>query len=141
MRPFVLSLAAGAALATFSLVASSAEQAAPAGEKSAPVAEPSAPVAAMRVYVDPETGTLVDHPVTDEQRAMAEQVRTELEQNPNPGWKVYPSGAIGADLEGRFEMSTVATVGADGKVTYHCDDEDYVGHDHAGHQLPAREEK
>ena len=62
MRPFVLSLAAGAALATFSLVASSAEQAAPAGEKSAPVAEPSAPVAAMRVYVDPETGTLVDHP-------------------------------------------------------------------------------
>ncbi len=137
MRSFYLGLAAMAALATMSLSAQAAEKAEKA-EKSA--AQPSA-AAAMRVYVDPETGTLVDHPVTDEQRAIATQVAEELQQNPNPGWKVYPSGAIGADLDGRFEMSTVATVGADGKVSYHCDDEDHVGHDHAAAVSAAREVK
>lgn len=136
MRPYVLGLAAFAALATSSLSVSAAEKAAPVAEK-APVA-----AAAMRVYVDPETGTLVDHPVTDEQRAVAEQVTAEVQQNPNPGWKVYPSGAIGADLEGRFEMSTVATVGKDGKVSFHCDDGDHVGEDHGAVEAPSvREEK
>lgn len=132
MRSSIHTFAAAAAIALLSVAAQAADQ---------PATEKGQPAPAMRVYVDPETGTLVDHPVTAEQRAMAEQVSAELQQNPNPGWKVYPSGAIGADLEGRFEMSTVATVGSDGKVSYHCDDEDHVGHDQAAAEAPAREER
>jgi hypothetical protein len=131
MKSKTLYLATAIAMGAMSLSVHAADEA-----KAAPSS-----ALAMRVYVDPETGTLVDHPVTDEQRAVAEQVTAELQANPNPGWKVYASGAIGADLEGRFEMSSVATVDADGKLSFHCDDEDHVGHDHDAAQQPARDVK
>jgi hypothetical protein len=133
MLPFVKRLAAAAALASISLFALAADE---------PVAPAEAPVAAqgVRVFVDPETGTLVDRPVTAEQQAAAAGAsEASFDQPSMLPERMHPSGAVVVDLQGRHEVSTVASVGADGKLAFHCDADDHSGHDHSAPAQPARE--
>jgi hypothetical protein len=92
----------------------------------------------MRAYVDPETGTLVDRPVTEEQQAAAAS-EPQFDQPEMLPERMHPSGAVIVDLQGRHEVSTVVTVGADGKLAFHCDATDHTGHDHAAPAPAARE--
>jgi hypothetical protein len=91
----------------------------------------SAPTeSAMRAYVDPETGGLVDHPVTDKQRLDATKAMPAPDLS-----KVteihHADGTIEVQLNGQFEESVVAHVDAHGNRHIQCNE---AGHHHEQEQ-------
>lgn len=85
-----------------------------------PAAQPS-----MRAYVDPETGKLVDRPVTPEQKRAA--AKGGLAPNKAAVTKIqHANGMREYDLNGRADEALVATVRPDGSLEYRC----------AGHDVP-----
>ena len=85
--------------------------------------------AGMRAYVDPETGTLTDRPVTAKQARDAaaamptgDASKVRMIQHAN-GMREY-------QLNGQADEALVAVVGADGKIEYRCAAHGVV-HDHA----------
>lgn len=85
--------------------------------------------AGMRAYVDPETGTLVDRPVTAKQKRDAaaavttgDASKVRMIQHAN-GMRTY-------QLNGQADEALVAVVGADGRIEYRCAAHG-VAHDHA----------
>lgn len=76
----------------------------------------------MRVYLDPETGTLVDRPVTAEQKAAASSDAQDLfNQDSSDLQEVrHPDGSVSMDLQGRFEMASSAYRMEDGSIGYTC---------------------
>jgi hypothetical protein len=76
--------------------------------------------AAMRVYIDPKTGEVVEPPAgapaAELPKSQANALSTSvdrLEETPSP----MPGGGVLLDLKGRFQSPLVATPGADGKIT------------------------
>lgn len=151
-----------AVAAAFAAPAGAAEtQAAPAPqaeqqEKTADVASPTEGVvvtvhpapgpmaSAVRAYIDPENGRLVDRPVTEEQRRAEAEGLTS-----GPGAPIIqmrmPDGSTMAILNGNFEMANTAFRGPDGQLHTVCDDVAHAGqprHVHLKQQpAPAREER
>jgi hypothetical protein len=86
-----------------------------------PPAGAAASVPQMRAYIDPETGQLIDHPVTEEQKRAARQGTNA------PGAGVvqtfhHADGSIEVVLNGAADSELIATVGKDGKVKMECTD-------------------
>lgn len=82
-------------------------------------AQPPAAQPAMRAYVDPETGALVDRPVTEEQKRAAAQ--DALAPNTAKVVKIqHANGMREYDLNGRADEAMIATVRADGSLEYRC---------------------
>jgi hypothetical protein len=81
--------------------------------------------AAMRAYIDPETGKLVSHPVTAEQKRAAQQAAS----RPAPVVQTihHADGSVEDVLNGAADAVLTATVGKDGKIHMHCSD---GTHDH-----------
>lgn len=99
----------------------------------------------MRVYLDPETGTLVDRPVTAEQKAAASSDAQELfNQDSSDLQEVrHPDGSVSMDLQGRFEMASSAYRMENGSVGYTCTDVEHAAqgdHTHTA-AAPARDLK
>lgn len=115
--------------ATFLSVATLAGAAEPASKPDSTASAGTSPKGAMgmRVYVDPETGALVDRPVTPAQKNAAAAENAQFRQD-DTGLKVvtHPDGSISIDLEGRFQMATEAQVSADGSVRVTCNDADHA---------------
>ncbi|MGH8041412.1 MAG: post-PEP-CTERM-1 domain-containing protein [Rudaea sp.] len=92
------------------------------GEKaSVPASAAPAQTSQLRAYIDPETGRLVDHPVTAEQKRAAAQGM----QLPNRGPVQeihHADGSIEVVLNGAADSELIATVGKDGKVSVQCTD-------------------
>ncbi len=87
------------------------------GEKAAHSPEGAA---GMRVYIDPNTGEILEPPAgapaaeTPESLEKAFNTSSEgLVETPSP----VPGGGIILDLQGRFRSPLVATQGADGKIS------------------------
>ena len=108
------------ALALGALLAANAADGNAAGAD-APAAQP-----AMRAYVDPETGRLVDRPVT------AEQARDAAKAAPVGGdaSKVtrveHANGMRQYKLHGQADEALVAVVRADGSLEYRCSEHGVV---------------
>ena len=115
-RIVLTALAVTAALAAVALLADGRETEKPVKERPAPRAEvasgtleDTAPGAGgMRVYLDPETGAVLDRP-TDPltERLLDERLSTyggDLLEEPLPG------GGYRVDLRGRFQSAVVATI-------------------------------
>lgn len=99
-----------------------ADHASSKNEKTA--AQPPAAQSAMRAYVDPETGMLVGHPVTEEQKRAATNA---LAPSTAKVTKIqHANGMREYDLAGRADEALVATVRPDGSLEYRC----------AGHDVP-----
>ena len=84
-----------------------------------PPAAASAPQ--VRAYIDPETGQLIDHPVTEDQKRAAQQGMKA------PGAGVvqtfhHADGSIEVVLNGAADSELIATVGKDGRVKVECTD-------------------
>jgi hypothetical protein len=80
-----------------------------------------ATTANMRVYVDPETGTLSPTPVTQEQREHAQrEVRSASAQSNQFPSKRMPDGSLMVEFGENMMMDTTATVDADGKTHINC---------------------
>lgn len=83
--------------------------------------------AGLRAYIDPETGRLVERPVT------AEQQRAAVQDIAAPDFSKiqeirHADGSIETIFNGQVDNALIATVGKDGKVSMHCSE---PGHDHA----------
>ena len=103
--------------------------------------------AAMRVKLDPESGTLV-HDTTP----LAQNKAPELEAMLNRSdvglvQEFLPNGTVRVDLQGRFQNASVAHIGDDGAVHTLCSDQlhEVQGHlnacTHASSSAPALEVK
>ncbi len=102
--------------------------------KPAPVADaaPASTVtpaasAGLRAYIDPETGRLVERPVTTEQQRAAAQDIAAPDFSKIQEIR-HPDGSIETIFNGQVDNALIATVGKDGKVSMHCSE---AGHDHA----------
>ena len=106
--------------------AAPASTTAPANKVAAPTTTTPASTPAIRAYVDPETGRLVGHPVTDEQKRAATQTLTtpRLDRVQEVH---HADGSTEYVLNGAANAEIIATVGKDGKIHTHCTD--------ASHQL------
>ena len=76
--------------------------------------------AAMRAYIDPETGVL-----TQSHAAGTESADTELDNSLNRSTAglvevTHPDGHVSVDLQGRFQSASVARINADGEVETTC---------------------
>lgn len=88
-----------------------------------PAAGYTSSVAGMRVYVDPESGALVDRPVTQEQKDAATADAALFRQDDSGLTLVtHPDGSKSVDLEGRYELATQIHKSANGAVSYSCND-------------------
>lgn len=88
-------------------------------EKEKAAARPPAADPAMRAYVDPETGRLVDRPVTQQQKRDA--ARNAPLQDAAKVEKIErPNGTRQYKLNGQAEEALVATVRPDGSLEYRC---------------------
>lgn len=89
-----------------------------ADKPAAQTAEPAVQ-SAMRAYVDPETGRLVDRPVTEQQARDAAQAVTT-----GDAAKVtridHANGMRQYNLNGQADEALVAIVRADGSLEYRC---------------------
>lgn len=92
----------------------------PATNKTAPAAS-----AGMRVFIDPQTGQIIDHPVTAEQKRAAQQAQSVA--SPVVQTIVHPNGMIETRLNGAANAQIVATSDGHGHVHLRCND--------ASHQL------
>lgn len=84
-----------------------------------PPAAASAPQ--MRAYIDPETGQLIDHPVTEEQKQAARQGMNVPAAGVVQTFH-HADGSIEVVLNGAADSELIATVGKDGKVRMECTD-------------------
>ena len=137
MKSLFLGAAIGTATVAFSTVASPAPPTpAPAPAQSSPQKATASTGGQMRAYVDPETGKLVGHPVTEEQKRAAEQAR----QLPAPVVQTihHPDGSTEDVLNGAANAQMIATVGEDGKLHVHCTE---AAHEHALDETGAAGEK
>jgi hypothetical protein len=126
---------------TVEAAVATAQANAPAGATVTVVPGPAPQGAAVRAYIDPETGLLVDRPVTEEQRRAEAEGLTS-----GPGAPVIemrmPDGSVMAILNGNFEMASTAVVAPDGRLQTVCDDAAHAGqprHVHLKPRAPARE--
>ena len=108
-------------------LAGSSAQSAPTGGTTPKVQPAPAAQGQMRAYIDPETGQLIDHPVTEEQKRAAQQGMKA------PGADVVQTlhradGSIEYVLNGAANAELMATIGKDGKVHFQCTD---PTHNHA----------
>lgn len=80
-------------------------------------------VAGMTVYKDPVSGRLMPLPAHELRRLLSPDLQhaTSMSQV-GLTEEALPGGGVTLDLQGRFRSFTWATIGADGKVTVHCDD-------------------
>jgi hypothetical protein len=103
--------------------------------------------AAMRVRLDPESGTLLL-----DTSPMATNKATDLEamlSRSDEGLvsEFLPNGTVRVDLQGRFQNASVAHIGADGRIHTNCTDQlheaqDHLtGTDHAASEAPVLEVK
>lgn len=85
-----------------------------------PTAPPATAGAALRVRLDPETGTIV--PVTDlSQKELAQQMKRMLNRSAEGLPEVrHADGGVAMHLRGRFQSLSVATADADGQVRTGC---------------------
>ena len=75
---------------------------------------------AMRVAIDPETGTFKHVPAEPNLKGLNMNRSVEgLTQ------VIHPDGSASIDLQGRFQCYVTASVDADGKVDYGCDHADH----------------
>ena len=86
--------------------------------------------AAMRVRLDPESGTLLL-----DTSAVAADKATDLEamlSRSDEGLvsERLPNGTVRVDLQGRFQNASVAHIGADGLVHTNCTDQLHEAQDH-----------
>lgn len=121
-------VAAGAALLVLAFALPLALAArGPAGDETVATA-PGA--AAMRVAVDPETGTLGPAPAGDK----AADVRLQqMLRRDTEGLEqvVHPDGSVSVDLQGRFMNASLARITEDGEIETTCT----TDHDHAADYL------
>lgn len=138
-------LAAGVALAM--LASSSFAADAPAQQSRKPESAQSQD--AMRVYRDPATGALSSQPAGEQQAADSTASESRFsDSSEGLTEKRHSSGMVSVDLQGRFESTMVAKVGADGTLTIGCGE---AAHGSAPHShgadgkavpaTPAREER
>ena len=128
----------GALLSASAIVSAAENPSAPATEKSkadapqseAAQAQSAHAEAGLRVYVDPATGQIVSQPVTAEQQraaAAADAANASFNQSDEGLQIVYfADGSSMMDLQGRFQLATVATAQADGTVRTSCNDADHL---------------
>jgi hypothetical protein len=106
-------------LLSFGLVAAAGRG----GHSSSPPADaaPAAPgTAALRVAIDPESGTLVPAPPSLDAKADVD-LQTMLSRSSEGLTKVvHPDGHVSVLLEGRFQNAAVARIGDGGKVETAC---------------------
>lgn len=102
-------------------------RAAPPADKAAKSAPAATPAPQMRAYIDPETGKLIDHPVTEEQKRAATQA-TKTAAPAKVQEIRHVDGSIETILNGAADAQLTATVGKDGKIRYECSD---ATHHHA----------
>ena len=131
-------IAHGAALllVPVALLAGTPTPSEPTGKTTPKVQPAPAAQGQMRAYIDPETGRLVGHPVTEEQKRAARQAQKEPDQSVVQTI-VYADGSTEYILNGAADAELIATVSSDGKVHTHCTD---PTHNHALDQHPATTE-
>lgn len=90
-----------------------------------PAALPQGSAEMMTAYVDPVTGRFVPTPPAGTVLPLSKELRDAMSTS-HEGLteEPLPGGGFKLDLRGRFQSATVATVGADGTVTWQCDDPD-----------------
>ena len=105
----------------------------------APVQTTSA--AGMRVFLDPESGVLVDRPITQEQKNAVAADAARFRQD-DSGLKlvIHPDGSKSVDLEGRYELAMRMHTSADGTVGYSCTDAAHEAQGEHSHAQPASAE-
>ena len=113
-------------------LAASSTPSEPTGKTTPKVQPAPAAQGQLRAYIDPETGQLIDHPVTEEQKRAAQQATKA------PGAGVvqmfhHADGSIEVVLNGAADSELIATVGKDGKVKMECTDN--------SHKLPLQNNK
>lgn len=101
--------------------------------------------AAMRAYLDPETGRPVVGAIP-QGVPLDEETRNMLRRDSAGLIEVHhPNGAVSVHLQGRFQNATVARIGEDGKVTICTDASDdaagMLGNDARPVAKPAAEVK
>ncbi len=75
---------------------------------------------ALRAHIDPATGKFTTPPPGTAVTALPEALETSGEGLvEEPG--TSPAGGVTVNLRGRFRSMATATVGADGKVSTHCE--------------------
>ena len=116
-----LPMAVSLLLVPFAALAGSSAQWARAGGTTPKVQPAPAAQGQMRAYIDPETGQMIDHPVTEEQKRAAQQGMKA------PGAGVVQTfhradGSIKYVLNGAANEDLTATIGKDGKVHFQCTD-------------------
>jgi hypothetical protein len=76
-----------------------------------------APRAALRAYLDPETGRLGTRPAQASPLSLDPGTREALRRDSEGLVEVHhPDGSISMHLQGRFQSATVVRIGDDGKV-------------------------
>lgn len=90
----------------------------------------------LRAYVDPQTGKLIDRPVTEEQKRAAQQAM----RVPEPVVQTihHPDGSTEDVLNGAANAEMIATIGKDGKVHVQCTE---AAHEHLLEKAGARAEQ
>lgn len=131
IRQFIVSTVTGFALVCG--VAAQAEQA-PAKQEAPAASAESVGQSGMLAFVDPETGELVSSPVTEEQKQFAERAGNDLNfSDEGLVQQVMPDGSVMVDLQGRYQMSMVVDVQADGSLRARCTDDAHTAlgaHEH-----------
>lgn len=116
-------------------------QAAP--PEAAPTATEAVGSSGMRVYIDPATGKFTDRPVTEAQRRAAAEGILSGPLAPMVETR-HPDGSVQLDLNGHFEMASVAAIGPDGKLVRVCNDIQHAAqgvHFHPTAAAPQRREE
>lgn len=103
------------------LLAATPTPSAPTGKTTPKVQPAPAAQGQMRAYIDPETGQLIDHPVTEEQKRAARQGMNVPAAGVVQTFH-HADGSIEVVLNGAADSELIATVGKDGKVRMECTD-------------------
>lgn len=141
--PALAVLVLGASLALAGEVATQADSTAP------PTAEPDAEgmpvsVAGMTVWIDPDTGQL-RQPTAEEAAALSaamQRMFAAAERSPSTFAKTTRTdGSVVVNVGLGLLDFSVATVGADGEVAFHCLDSAHSASDHVHDRVETQEEK
>jgi hypothetical protein len=98
------------------------EIASPTGDENAPQ-EPQPAAAGLTIFVDPETGEIVDQPTAAQKAALSEALRRSLDKS-SEGLEAFELlyGGHGVHLQGRFRSAVIARMRADGSFEIRCAD-------------------